>query len=121
MRGHDHIIALRKRGITPAFVFINDYPCDVDWFEYHEHATVEILPSESIDLLDMRFVVGLTVSISGSDLERVKAIAQRCKDAGAAVVAAGCSRKNERGFVESVWSDVWRRPVEQPQEVAEHG
>lgn len=113
MRGHDTIIALRRRGIMPSIVFINDYPCDVDWFKFNDHAKVEILPTEAVDRLDMRFVIGMTVSISSENLERAQAISQACKSAGAAVVAAGCSQKiGPTGRYENVWAEVWRRPVQ---------
>ena len=109
MHGHDKIIAMRKRGIAPAIVFINDFACDTDWPKFHEHATVQILPSETIEALDFRFTVGLTVSISGSTLERSKRIAEACRTAGADTVAIGCVAQDDQGYMHPGWAEIWRR------------
>lgn len=100
MRGQEAILNMRRAGKKPSIVFVNDYPCDTDWHEYAEHATVQILPSETIDLLDFRFVVGMQVSVSGSTMERAKAIARACKAAGAKTVGAGCGD----------WAYIWHQP-----------
>ena len=98
MHGNEPIIAMRKRGTSPKVVFLNEYPCPTDWTEFHEYATVEIKPTDAIEALDLRFLIGLTVSISGSTIERAKRIAEACKAAGATTVATGCVESDERGF-----------------------
>lgn len=98
MRGHEDIIRMRLGGKSPKFVFINDYQCKTDWFEHHDHATV-CTAGDSVASIDLRFVRGLSVSISALTERRAKAIAEACKLAGAAVVAA-CSG--------SEWAEVWR-------------
>lgn len=111
MRGHDAIIALRCKGVSPAIVFINDYPCDVNWLEHRDHATVEILPSEPVDMLDFRFANGIKVSITGSTIKRAKAIARACQDAGAVAVAAGCPDMDVKGYANPGWAHIWHKPA----------
>jgi hypothetical protein len=75
MKGHDALIALRKRGFKPAGVWI----CHAQdpsrgwasWTRYAGHdryPEVEILPTEAPELLDLRFVVGLVAHVSGMKL-----------------------------------------------------
>ena len=75
MKGHDALIALRKRGFKPAGVWI----CHAQdpsrgwasWSRYAGHdryPEVEILPTEVPELLDLRFVVGLVAHVSGMKL-----------------------------------------------------
>ena len=76
MHGHLPLIAMRKRGIKPGIVFLNDYPCETskDWHnpgeEFGEswgldHATVCTV-GDVIQLLDLRFLVGMRVSITST-------------------------------------------------------
>ena len=121
MRGQDPIIAMRKRGTRPAIVFINDYPDRTanDWQNPggrrgetwpSDHATV-CTHGDVIQLLDMRFVKGLRVSITGTSEVRTKALFAHCKAAGASTVAA--SHAIEDGhFVRSGWTEVFHRETE---------
>ncbi len=71
MKGHDALIEMRKAGGKPAGVWIN-YAYDPSrswafWPKYKgfdKYPEVEILPSEIPELLDLRFVIGLTVHAS---------------------------------------------------------
>lgn len=110
MRGHLNIIAARMQRKAPAIVFVNDYPCRTDWFESTEHATV-CTHADSISSLDLRFLVGLRVSVSATTEARAKALFERVKAAGAAVVAAvhvqpGLSHSDQRG-----WCNVFTKEV----------
>ena len=98
MRGHEPLIAMRKSGIAPKIVFINDFPCQDsrDWSnpgeKYGEvwpadHATVSTA-GDLLSSLDLRFVVGLTVSITSESEGRAKAIFAKAKWFGAKTVAA---------------------------------
>lgn len=87
MRGHTEIIRLRMQGVCPKVVFLNDYPCQTDWFETGDHATVST-HNDAISALDLRFLAGLTVSISADTESRAKRLFERAKTCGAAVVAA---------------------------------
>ena len=33
MRGHHELIEMRRNRKAPRMVFLNDYPCETDWFE----------------------------------------------------------------------------------------
>jgi hypothetical protein len=110
MRGHGKIIEARMKRKVPPFVFVNDYPCKTDWFEYGEHATV-CTAGDALSGMDFRFLTELKVSISALSEGRAKAIFERVKAAGASVVAAchvvdGCSHHEQTG-----WSQVWRKEV----------
>ena len=76
MHGHLPLIAMRKRGIKPGIVFLNDFPCETakDWHNPGEkfgeswgpdHATVCTV-GDVIQLLDLRFLVGMRVSITST-------------------------------------------------------
>lgn len=109
MRGQDAIIELRKSRRKPSTVFLNDYLCDVDRMETGDHFTVAISPDERIESLDLRFLVGLQVSISGSSEKRARGLLKACQDAGAAVVAAGAPADPDDPWCERNYSEVWRR------------
>lgn len=83
MRGAEKLIELRKAGRRPSVVFINDYPTPA---MYLDGTTVDISGSD-LSSVDLRFLVGLTVSTGASTERRAKDILEACKRAGAAVVA----------------------------------
>jgi hypothetical protein len=90
MRGHEPLIALRRRGLKPGLVNIDLEPSPwrdwADWPEWTAVPQIEVLPSDSIRLLDLRFLVGLHVMLGGFDGARVWAMFDACKAAGAARV-----------------------------------
>ena len=117
MRGHENIITLRKRGISPDTVFINDFPCDTDWFnpgaKYGEvwpsdHATVST-DGDVIQMLDMRYVVGLKVIIMSESETRAKALFEKAKASGARTVAAGHVIGSTRQNTRTGWCEVYRK------------
>ena len=87
MRGHTEVIRIRLQGVCPKIVFLNDYPCQTDWFDAGGHATV-CTHNEAISSLDLRFLAGLVVSISADTESRAKRLFERAKTCGAVVVAA---------------------------------
>ncbi len=107
MRGHDQVIALRLRGRKPGIVFVNDYQCRTDWLENNDHATI-CVDGDVPELLDLRCLHGLRVSISASSIARGKRLMDACKCAGCITVAAGASQ-DRGGWFESIWSDVWHQ------------
>lgn len=115
MRGHEKLIAMRKAGMRPAIVFLNDFICPTNWFETGDkHVTVSVV-GEALHRVDLRFLVGLTVSATSYDESRAKALLQACQRAGAAVVGAGhCLGEGQIGG--TGWCEVWRKPAE-----ASHG
>lgn len=99
---------MRKQGETPKIVFINDWDCKTDWFENNDHATISI-EGETINRLDLRFLVGLTVSISSESESRAKGLFNACKGAGCKVVAACHTPKGETSRNPTGWAEVWRQ------------
>ncbi len=98
MYGHEPIIRMRMRGIKPNVVFISDFPCAVsrDWSnpgkKYGQvwpadNASV-CTHGDSMSSIDMRFLVGLRVHISATTKERAKALFDKAKAAGAAMVVS---------------------------------
>ena len=104
MKGHHEIIEQRKRRMAPTFVFLNDFPCDTEWFTTGDHATVSCA-GDSLASLDLSFLHGLSVSISSDSEKRAKALFEACKQAGAKVVAA-C--QTTQGPWQTGWAEVWR-------------
>lgn len=107
MKGHEPIVAMRRAGKRPSIVFLNDFPCATDWPRFGDHPTVEV-HGDQPEWLDLRFLVGLNVSISASTEKRGRRLLEACKKAGASVVGAGYSERIN-GRYESVWNEVWRK------------
>lgn len=109
MIGHDRIIELRRSGKAPAMIFVNDYPMDKAILRDRETIDTVCTNGDVIQLLDMRFVVGLKVSIGSTTEQRAKALAEKCKASGAVVVAA-CHIKDDRPtWKQDGWAEVWRK------------
>ena len=108
MHGHAAIIEARMNRKAPHFVFLNDYPCKTDWFEQSAQATV-CTHGDSITGLDLRFLVGLRVSISATEESRAKALFERAKLAGAAVVAAVHMQLDSHATQQSGWCEVFTK------------
>ena len=107
MNGQEQIISMRRAGRRPSTVFLNDFPCPTDWAALGDHPTIDV-HGEQPEWLDLRFLVGLTVSISAATEKRGRRFMDACKKAGAAVVGAG-SNEFKDGRFQAVWSDVWRK------------
>ena len=102
MRGHGTLIAMRKRGVTPVYgVNIATDECQSDWpsvwekfwrdYPLTEVYTAELFigPKESSQLLDLRCLVGLHVTVNGMTSRRVREVAQAAIKSGAKRVI-GC-------------------------------
>jgi hypothetical protein len=83
MRGHDKLIELRSRGLRPEVVFLNDYKTRPEFFD---GTNIEI-EGEEMSLIDLRFLVGLSVAASSSCEIRARQILEACKKSGARMVA----------------------------------
>jgi hypothetical protein len=98
MRGHENLIALRKSGLKPSgLVHVCDYPVQPkflrwDHTEDGQHPTV-CVHGDDIASLDLRFIVGLPVDVTGTDAKRVKALASLCKKSGADMVIANDGKR----------------------------
>lgn len=86
---------IRMAGKAPkaVWVWVGINPTEMSslWAEIPEfvsHAHVDILPSDRIELLDLRFAIGLQVHIDGDDTrERILKAHRAFTEAGAKVVA----------------------------------
>ena len=96
MRGHEEIIALRRRGHRPAgFVDILTlpYPRRGDWATREFcRGRVFVEPSDPIDRLDLRFVVDCDVMVDGSDAARVQQLFSALQRHKARRVIANCGQ-----------------------------
>lgn len=95
MRGHEPIVAMRKRGQKPAIVYLDlmrDASPMKAWRDWPGVSpaipTVWVQPEDAPHRLDLRFLVGLTAVVTGEDSDRVAALAKACTDAGALRVVA---------------------------------
>lgn len=108
MRGQEKIISQRLNGHVPSIVFLNDYPCKTDWFDHREHATV-CTAKDALSSLDLRFLVGLRVSITAITLDRAQALFERVKLAGASVVAACHMQPGVHAAQQNGWTEIFYR------------
>ena len=108
MQGHHALIDMRRCSRHPKWVFVNDYPCKTDWHEWGEHATI-CIDGDSIASLDLRFLVGLNVSVSGTVLSRVKAVFELAKASGANRVADCQLQTGVHPDDQSGWTEVWQK------------
>jgi len=108
MRGHDAIIAMRQGGKKPGIVFLNDFPCSTDWPRFGDFATVDV-SGDQPEWLDLRFLIGLRVSITGTSEKRAKRFMEACKAAGAVTIGAGVAAHVNGGRFEPGWSEIWHK------------
>lgn len=108
MRGHQHLIEMRMNRRKPEIVFLNDYPCETNWLEHGECPTI-CTHGDDLKQLDLRFLVGLTVSISATVEKRAKQLFELVKSAGAAVVAACHVQDDKHHCDQTGWSEIWQK------------
>lgn len=109
MRGHERLIDMRKAGKAPKIVFVNDYQCATDWFESPDDHVTICTDGDAIELLDLRFLVGVMVSVGSTNERRAKALFDRCKAASASVVAACHVQKQTHPTLQTGWTQIWRK------------
>ncbi len=108
MQGHQALLEMRRAGRAPGAVFIDvDLPTltpmdeDLQWQNVDpSSADIEIAVDEPVHRLDFRFVIGLTVHVSGCEAKRVEAVRDACIAAKAKrVIASFMVRADSRdGF-----------------------
>lgn len=107
MRGHERLVEARhNRKTVSGVVFINDFPCKTDWANWGDSVTVSTA-GDIVQTLDLRFLLGLKVSISSESEIRAKALFEKCKASGASVVAACHIQTGKRPFEQAGWCEVW--------------
>jgi hypothetical protein len=110
MIGHEPLLKLRMQGFSPSVVFVNETIVGTDWFEHGDFATVCILPDEPLELLDLRFCMGLVVSTGSTSENRAKRLLEAFKSAGAqAVAATHCYPIEGKTFYKTGWSEIWSK------------
>jgi hypothetical protein len=97
MRGHEPLIQMRLEGFKPALVFLVDTPRRPDWHIYGDAPEVSIYDDHP-ERADLRFLVGLRVSITARTESRAKAFFEAAKRSGAEIVAAGWGESPKRNW-----------------------
>jgi hypothetical protein len=91
MNGHRDLIAMRRAGYKPDFVFVNDNPCPTDWAKWGDHPTV-CVDGDTPELEDYRFLIGTTVFLSGFDASRIERLTKVFEPIAKRVIAGVCTR-----------------------------
>lgn len=89
MNGHQPILALRRSGRKPAFVWVSDLE------KTHLDGLTVCVAGDTPELLDLRFLVGVTALVEGQDGNRVQRIATACQKFASRVVASVVHQVNE--------------------------
>lgn len=92
MRGHEPIVEMRRRGLTPESVLFTVWPQrsvlrlswgTYEWPAFTSQAQVDVHPNDPIGRIDLRFAVGLFCWVHGRDRVKVQSLAKRLAEAGA--------------------------------------
>lgn len=93
MRGHDDLIRMRTQGAKPSgLVFVDDYavkPEALNWLADGFEPRI-CTHGDALKSLDLRFLIGLKVAVTGDDKNRVRVLAAACRKAGVESVVASC-------------------------------
>ena len=103
MWGHEPIIEARFRGRKPATIYVemSDYPSGVpSWGIPSE--TVYVGDSDSLDRLDLVFVKGCFLTISGHDAGRVHRLFRSAREQGAERVLGHVVKPTSSGSFELI-------------------
>lgn len=94
MRGVENLVNMRKRGTKPAMVWVELLPMQQwarqltekpgRWVDIH----LDNKDAAAVDLIDLRGLVGLNVTVNGLNEPTTERVARACFKAGAAVVQA---------------------------------
>ena len=107
MKGQDAIIQMRMNRKRPEWVFINDYPCSVDWTKYNDQPTI-CVDGDNIRTLDLRFLVGLQVSVSSTSEKRARELFDACQRHHVSLVAAAHITE-AKPHQQNGWTDIWQQ------------
>lgn len=96
MRGHEPLLAMRRRGVRPFDVWLTDSPpprplsdgTRMDWWALPKPQTAEVTiePRDHPARTDLRFVVGMPVHVLIADPVRMRAFVAAAHGAGASCV-----------------------------------
>ena len=97
MKGHEAIIAMRKRRQTPAIVWVGDKG-DENWMRYTDaSACVVIADSERLEQLDLRWAVGLDLRMGIADGRAQAAFDAFCKVKPKRVICVAFNQTTKNG------------------------
>lgn len=88
MRGHDHIIQSRIRGVKPPVINIIDCPCKLEL----EPTEVDVYGDKLVDI-DLRFVADCLVTICSTEQKRLDYLVNQCRKFRARQLAYDLHRK----------------------------
>lgn len=97
MRGHDALIAMRRARKKPAYAWVSDFHN-----AYIDDGFTVCVAGDLPELLDLSFLVGVTVIVEGPTNPRNERIAKACLDAGARRVLSSTHQPDQRGLDEVV-------------------
>jgi len=100
MRGHEPLIAMRKAGFVPDWIFIDMGEDALEsWRDWptmnNRRASILIEPKDRH--FDFRFAIGLPCYVAGEDMDRVHAVRDALIEAKAARVIASVLRRVGEG------------------------
>lgn len=99
MRGQQALVTMRRSGMRPAAVWFTideQDPRSSDWHLLDEPCVIEVPRTDGIATLDLRFIVGMTAIVQGSNRARCEAMHHACRAAGAAKVMTHVSQPTGR-------------------------
>ena len=102
MTGQDQIIALRRKGFAPRFVWVSDRPTAL-----LDGATVRLNPQDVPEQQDWRFLVGLTALVEGAQADRVARIAAAVQPIARRVIATTCPGRDVTNITDTEGSLTW--------------
>lgn len=82
MTGHQRIVAMRRQGLKPSVVWVADYPEAVN-----DGLTIRVDEQDTPELLDLRFLVGTTVTVESFNDQRLQRLAKACAQHARRVIA----------------------------------
>lgn len=106
MRGHEALIAMRRRRIRPRMALVDLVPAytrnSADWQTRTSLPHIEVDDRETVGRLDLRCLLGMIVCCSGFDSDRLDALHTACVDAGAARVFSSLYAEREEGELQTL-------------------
>lgn len=101
MTGQHSILELRRVGLKPAHVWISDHQT-----QHMDGMTVRVT-GDTPELLDLRFLVGITVLVEGPDPARVERIAAACEPIAARVIATTAPSRDVTRITDTKGALTW--------------
>lgn len=106
MRGHQPLIAMRRRGLRPQAAWIDLVPSltehSATWHQWSTAPHIEVTDSESVRRLDLRCLVGMDVMVGGFDPHRVADMHCACVGSGARFVMSQVWGKARHDDIETL-------------------